>query len=419
MPDDLDDGDRGALLDAFAVEALAIEENEIAERTFRDARAAYLDTGRPAKAAEMLVGVLEIWRREARPVGEQAALAAPLFEELDAAPADSVRGKLPGWLLDEWTRIHLDRMAIDTARSVIETMRETSTARGDSWLAIQAIELGAMADVLDGRVAEGLDAIWAAAHEAQRADFRDLGIAAFRDGATLAVRAMDYARAGRSLADGLRYADVIEQSHCRHVMGALSAIVAWAGADWDGAAATARQTIADHGSRRAVAAARWAIGYVALGRGDIETAEAELMAALSVGEESGAIDLILPPLWGLAEAALLADRPDQAAARCHDALERARGRQRALLVPFVVTGSAPSSCGRPADAGRGRGLCRAPREDAGPGPAGSSWQGLVALAAGATGGSQPWRLPSRDGRSGDGSGRPPGPASTSRAASPG
>jgi DNA-binding CsgD family transcriptional regulator/tetratricopeptide (TPR) repeat protein len=389
MPDDLDDGDRGALLDAFAVEALAIEENEIAERTFRDARAAYLDTGRPAKAAEMLVGVLEIWRREARPVGEQAALAAPLFEELDAAPADSVRGKLPGWLLDEWTRIHLDRMAIDTARSVIETMRETSTARGDSWLAIQAIELGAMADVLDGRVAEGLDAIWAAAHEAQRADFRDLGIAAFRDGATLAVRAMDYARAGRSLADGLRYADVIEQSHCRHVMGALSALVAWAGADWDGAAATARQTIADHGSRRAVAAARWAIGYVALGRGNIETAEAELMAALSVGEESGAIDLILPPLWGLAEAALLADRPDQAAARCHDALERARAvGERALLVPFVVTGvRAEQAAGRPADAGAWFAACaeHLAKMPAVALPALAHGRGLVALAAGATG----------------------------------
>ena len=389
MPDDLDDGVRGALLDAFAVEALAIEENEIAERTFRDARAAYLDAGRPAKATEMLVGVLAIWRREARSVEEQAALAASLFEELEKVPAGSLRGKLPGWLLDESTRTLLDRMAIDAARSTIETMRETATARGDSWLAIQANGLAAMVTVLDGRVAEGLDRISAAAHEAQRADFRDLGVVAFRDAATLAVRTMDYRRAERFLAEGLRYADAIEQSHCRHVMGALSALVAWAGADWVDAAETARQTIADHGSQRAVAMARWAVGYVALGRGDFETADAELLAALSVGEESGAIDLILPPLWGLAEAALLADRHDQAAARCHDALERARAvGERALLVPFVVTGvRAEQAAGRPAAAEAWLAACaeQLTKMPALALPALDHGKGLVALAAGSTG----------------------------------
>jgi DNA-binding CsgD family transcriptional regulator len=115
----------------------------------------------------------------------------------------------------------------------------------------------------------------------------------------------------------------------------------------------------------------------------------ELRAALSVGEESGAVDLILPPLWGLAEAALLADRPDEAAVHCHDALERARTvGERALLVPFVVTGvRAEQAAGRPADAEAWLGACAqhlaailavaAPALDHG--------RGLVALAAGATG----------------------------------
>ena len=52
-----------------------------------------------------------------------------------------------------------------------------------------------------------------------------------------------------------------------------------------------------------VTIARWAVGYVALGQGEVETAETELRAALSVGEESSVVDLILPPLWGLAETA--------------------------------------------------------------------------------------------------------------------
>jgi len=389
VPDDLEDGDRGALLDAFAIEAMANEDNELAERTFRDARAAYLDAGRPAKAVEMLVGVLHVWTRELRSVGDRSDLAASLFEELERLPVGSVQGKLPGWFLDESTRIHLDRMADDAARSAIETMRETATANGDAWGAIEANELAAMVDVLDGRVAAGLDAISAAAHEARERGFEDLGVTAFRDAATLAVRTMDYGRAGRSLADGLRYADAIEQSHCRHVMGALSAIVAWAGADWDDAAVTARQAIADHGSQRALALARWALGYVALGRGDFQTAEAELLAALSVGEESGAVDLILPPLWGLAEAALLADRPDEAAARCHDAFERAHATgERALLVPFVVTGiRAEQAAGRPAVAEEWLAACTehlsAMREVAS--PALDHGRGLVALASGSTG----------------------------------
>ena len=391
LPDDLDAGHRGALLDALAVEALAIEQNELAERTFRDARTAYLDAGQPAKATEMLVAVLHVWSRELRSVGDRSDLAASLFVELDGLPAGSLWGgqKLPGWLFSEVVRIHLDRMEIDASRSVIETMRATATAHGDAWAVIEANELDAMVAVLDGRVAEGLDAISAAAHEARERGFEDLGITAYRDAVVTAARVMEYGRAAGWIADGLRYADAIEQSHCRHVIGATSALVAWAGGDWGDAVATARQTIADQGSRRAVTIARWAVAYVALGQGEVETAETELRAALSVGQESDAIDFILPPLWGLAEAALLADRPDQAAGHCHDALEQARAAgERALLVPFVVTGvRAEQASGRPAAAEAWLADCveHLSAMPAVARPALDHGKGLVALAAGATG----------------------------------
>ena len=391
LPGDLAPGDRAALLDAYAVEAMAIEQNELAERMLREARAAYQDAGQPAKATEMLVGVLHIWSRELRSVGDRADLAASLFVELDALPESNLWGgrKLPGWLFSEVVRIHLDRMEIDAARSVVETMRATATAHGDAWAVIEANELGAMVAVLDGHVAEGLDGISAAAHEARERGFEDLGIAAYRDAAVMAVRGVRYQRAAGWITDGLRYADAIEQSHCRHVIGATSALVDWAGGNWGDAAATARQAIADHGSQRAITTARWAVGYVSLGRGDFQTAEAELSAALSVGEESGAVDLVLPPLWGLAEAALLADRPEQAAARCHDALERARATgERALLVPFVVTGvRAEQAAGRPAAAEAWLAACveHLSSMPAVARPALDHGKGLVALAAGATG----------------------------------
>jgi DNA-binding CsgD family transcriptional regulator len=389
VPDDLDGGDRAALLEAYSNEAAAIEENEIAEQVSLDARAAYRAADRPAKAAEMSVGVLGIWRREARSVGERSGLIDDLLDELEALPAGNEREIARGALFDERIRVQLETIEVAAARSTIGALRENATALGDGVAAIQANAFAAMVDVLDGRVAEGLEGISSAAYEAQRAGFEDSGVTGFRDGAVMAVRTMQYERAHRFLAEGLSYADAIEQSHCRHVMGATSALVAWAGAEWTDAAATARQTIADHGCRRAETIARWVVGYVALGRGDVRTADAELTAALAVGEESGAIDLILPPLWGLAEAALLSGAPDVAADRCHDALERARAvGERAFLAPFVVTGiRAEQAAGRPAGAEAWL-AASADYLSAMPAvarPALDHGRGLVALAAGATG----------------------------------
>jgi DNA-binding CsgD family transcriptional regulator len=388
IPDDLDHQDRATLLDAYAVEAAAIEENEIAENVFHDARAEYMAAGRPAKAAEMLVGILGIWRREARSITERSVLAASSFEMLAGLPAGEEREIARAELLDEWTRIHLDAGAVEAARSTIASMREAVAGLGDAIAGIQADAFESMVDVFEGRVARGLDGISASAHEARRAGFEGAGVTAFRDAATLAVRTMDYGRADRLLADGLLYADAIEQSHCRHVMGALSGLVSWASGDWANAATTGRQTMADHGCRRAAVMARWTVGFVALGRGDFDAAESELLAALSVGEESGAVDLILPPLWGLAEADLLADRPDRAAGRCRDAIERARAAgERALLAPFVVTGvRAYQAAGRP-DAAEAWVAACADHLSAMPEmarPALDHARGLIALASGAT-----------------------------------
>jgi DNA-binding CsgD family transcriptional regulator len=389
LPDGLGNAELGALLEAHSVEAAAIEENDIAEKGYRGARVAYLAADCPGKAAEMLVGVLGGWRRQAHSLADRAALAADLDDEITALGADDEAAIARAALDDELIRIHLDMLAIDPARATIGTLRATAKRRGDAGAMLQADAFTGMVEVLEGRVAAGLDGIATAALEARRAGFEDIGVTAFRDAATMAVRTMDYARANRSVADGLRYADAIEQSHCRHVLAATSALASWAGADWDEAVTTARQTVADHGCRRAAAMARWTVGYVALGRGDIAAAEAELTTALTVGEASGAIELVLPPLWGLAEAALLSDAPGQAAAHCHAALERARAvGEQALFAPFVVTGvRAEQAAGRPADAEEWVAACAEHLAGmfAVAGPALDHGRGLVALAAGATG----------------------------------
>ncbi len=161
---------------------------------------------------------------------------------------------------------------------------------------------------------DGLDGISASAHEARRAGFEGAGVTAFRDAATLAVRTMDYGRADRLLADGLLYADAIEQSHCRHVMGALSGLVSWASGDWanaatDGPPDDRRPWLPARGSDGAlggrVRGVRPSATTTRQKRSCWRPSRLEWRAARSISSSR--------LLWGLAEAALLADRPDQAA----------------------------------------------------------------------------------------------------------
>ena len=226
--------------------------------------------------------------------------------------------------------------------------------------------------------------------EARDAGHEDVSLIAFRDGPVFAFRMMEHDRAHRLLGRrGPGYAESTDQSQARSVMVAASALLAWSDGDWDAAADAARQMIADKGSRRSEVIARWAVGYVALGRGALSVAETELVAALAVGEDSGTIDLILPPLWGLAEAALLADQPDRAAVHCRRALELARATgERAYLVPFVVTGiRAEQASGRPSAAAAWLDACaeHLASVPAVAQPALDHGRGLVAMAAGSTG----------------------------------
>ena len=388
-PADLGPSERGGLLEAYADQAAAIEANDISERALQDAAVAYRAAGRPARAINMLVGVLGIWRREARSIAERARLTASLREELVSLPPDEERTDAEAWVAAVSAWYYLDAMALAEAQTTVDTIRETSAASGDTAGLIEARSVGSLLAVLEGRVEEGLDGIYAAAVEAQQAGYEEIGVTAFRNAALFAVRTMEYGRAAAFLADGMRYADAIEQSHCMHMMGATSALVAWAGAEWDHATMTARQTIADHGSRKALAMARWALGFVALGRGDSEEADVELSAALAVGEENGSVELILPPLWGLAETAFLASDRDLATERCDRALALARAvGERALLAPFVVTGvRAAQAAGRPADAELWLAACveHLSAMPAVTKPALDHGRGLVALASGATG----------------------------------
>jgi DNA-binding CsgD family transcriptional regulator/tetratricopeptide (TPR) repeat protein len=393
MPDDIGLTERGQILYEFCEEAGAIEENEIAEQAAIEAAAAFREAGEPVKAVwAMTNGVLVVMRRNGRPIVERRAAARELWTVVEGAAGEADAGEVVSAranLAIMIAVIETDAGQLGDARAWMQTAREAAESLDDPDLTSVIDWKDGVIDVIAGDIAVGMTRVGDAALRAEGAGFESTGVSAFRDAATLAARAMDYRGATRWINEGLRYADSIEQSHCAHVMSATGAMVSWAEARWPDAAALARQAVADHGCRRAVNTARWALGYVALGRGALDEATAELTAALEFGEQSEAIDLILPPLWGLAEIALQQGEPDRAAAMCRDALARgpAAG-ERLLLAPFVVTGvRAELAAGQPAAAATWLNDVAAELEalPAIAAPALDHGRGLVAMADGATG----------------------------------
>ena len=308
---------------------------------------------------------------------------------MDAYPDAQLTNAVRADLAVMMALAHGDLRAMPEARAELAMSRRFGEASGDPEFGVFADWKGAVLDIIDGDIEAGLATIGGIATAAELAGMESSGVSAYRDAGLMAMMAMDYPAATRWITAGVRYADSIEQSHCAHVMAATSAVVSWAGGRWPEAGAQAQQAMVDRGCRRGAEIARWALGYVAMGRADLEEAEAMLTEGLRFGEASEAIDMILPPLWGIAEVTLQAGDPERASAICRDALERARAvGERLLLVPFVVTGvRAAQAAGRPSAASAWLDACAeylVPVPDLAE-AALEHGRGLVALADGATG----------------------------------
>ena len=389
MPDDLDLLERASILEACADQATAIEEHEIAGPMAQRAALAYREAGRPARAIIALTNVVTVWRREGRPVSERAALVRELWTELEGLSDDPdvLEARALVSLLQALT--DMDARRLPQARLELARMAALGDELGDpEWRAVAEWKQG-LADGLDGAIEAGIARMGHVAHAAMAEGWESTGVTAFREASTVAAGALDYAAAVHWIDEGVRYANSIEQSHCAHVMRATLAMVSWAGADPVDAQVRARQAIVDKGCRRGAVTAHWALGYVAMSRGDLEAATAELSDALDFGISSEEIELMMPPLWGLAEVALQAGDPDRAFALCRDALARATAvGERVLLTSFVVTGvRAAQQSARPAEAAAWLDACVAQLASI-PDVAGAALdhaRGLVALTDGATG----------------------------------
>jgi len=361
IPPDLSVGERAELYRSLSWAGTAIEHLAEAVEAAHEARRLFLQAGRVAEAAGMLVDVAQAERKMGiGTVDGRRTVMAQGVAELDAA--------LPGRAVDEAT---LDLLAFQSltefdAANFDESSRlniryhELATAIGDAERRLDAEFNAGMIALARGQDDGSLARLLDIAKEARAAGYESVGVTSFRVAAGMAARLMDYATATTAIGEGLEYADAVEQSHCRQQMAATSALVAWARGDWDIAAQTARQELAERGCRRGALTAIPALGFVALGRGETDEARRWLADALSEGREIDDVELILQPLWGVAELAMVSGDPGGAMARCEEAIGIAqRTGERPYLVPFVVTGvRAAIALHRPEDAARWLETCR-------------------------------------------------------------
>jgi DNA-binding CsgD family transcriptional regulator len=336
LPASLPDSERARVILLFGEACGNIDSNVIA--TDLSIRAGELarraDNARVA--LEAACNILEYARREGASITARRDRARKLLNELDAAPKE-VRDELRPQAVLLLEQIELDANRFAEARSLLAEAEELFTERDGeppAWLANGYAAL----DVMHGHVAESLATIRQSALATRADGNEDSGVFRLKNVALLAMRALDYREARSAIDDGLRYAESVEQTYCGHSLESCDALALWAEGRWDAALVQGSHALSDVGAGASKNMARWALGYVAAGRGHRAAAEEQLAPALEYGRSAERLDLILPALWGLAEAALHDGDPRAAAAYCDEALSAAQALgERTLIAPFATT----------------------------------------------------------------------------------
>jgi DNA-binding CsgD family transcriptional regulator len=338
MPPDLPVVEQAELYERFSDSASAIERNEDCVRAATRARQLYLEAGRPLEAAAMLTSMAVLSIRGGAPHEEMESFTRRALEEISGLPVSPEREKLRAYLLSVRADDRLFASDLAPARADALAARELAESVGDRETVLEAELTLARIDIVDGRYETGLRDGMRAAREARAAGFESVGVTGYRNLAIMAARVMDPRAAKAAMAEGLQYADAIEQSHCRQMIATTTAILDWGAGDWDAANERARHELVDRGCTRGTIGSLDVLGLVALGRGRLDEARRWLNESLEAGTRIGEAHLILTPLWGLGEVDLLAGDAESAIARCEEAFALAiRTSERALLIPFVVT----------------------------------------------------------------------------------
>ena len=329
--------DRAALFTALGDEAAATDDNTAAAQAYQTAHELAAGAGDVRAAAALAPRMAAVTHLLGEDLDARVGLLQAALDSLDGmAGAERERGQLRSAMAAAYM---LDRR-LDEAITHGERSRAESEKTGDDETLLNtAVTLGSVL-VFAGRMDEGwqlLEDAVARACAAQREAEAARGYRMIGSSASVLV---EYDRAGRWLAEGIGYAEQVELWNHRHYMASHLAHVQWATGQWDAAAQTARQALADgRGGITTRATAQYVLGYLAMGRGDWDAAEGLLREALAIGEQMAELQRLSPPLWGLAEAARCRGDHEGALALCERGFQAsAEVTDAAYLFPFLLTG---------------------------------------------------------------------------------
>jgi DNA-binding NarL/FixJ family response regulator len=386
MPDDLPVLEQAKLFEEYSNAAGAIEHNEDAEMAALRSRQLYLEAGRPIAAATQQITLFSVALRRGEPSENLLASIEQGFADIADLPPSTERDMLSGWLMVLDAECRFLAMDLAGARERATAARALATSVGDRETVLDIDIMLGRIDIVDGNYESGMRDGMHAAREARDAGFESVGVTGYRNLALLAARILDPQAANVAIGEGLQYADAIEQSHCRQMIAGTLALLEWSAGHWDNADTRARQDLSDRGCRRGMVGGQDVIGLVAMGRGRSDEARRWLSESLAVGRRIGEVHLVLTPLWGLAETNLLDGQADAAIEHCEEGWNLASSSgERALFIPFVVTGARSYLAARRPDAaakwlGQARDLFAG--WDSIAGAALSHAEGLVRLAGG-------------------------------------
>ncbi len=324
--------DRAALLVELATALAATDDNGAADMTFAEAHRLLREHGDESAAAALVPDWVAVRHLLGADLAQRTALLGDALDRSGPEPAP--RGRLYAALSAACMLArHLDE-AIDhgrTARGLLAG--EQSTVNVDTTLGSVLVFAGRMDE--GWRLLE--DAIAVAVAQRSEAE----AARAYRMLGSSASVLVEYERAGHWLREGIGYAERTQRWNDRHYMAAHLGHVLWATGEWEAAESEARRALADgRGGVTTRITALHVLGYIALGRGHADDAEARLVEARRLGEQMGELQRLSPALWGLAELSVHRGQNVEAVGWCERGYSAsAEVADAAYLFPFVLTGT--------------------------------------------------------------------------------
>jgi len=337
LPAELPAPDRAGLFAALGDEAAATDDNTAAAEAYRTAHELTASAGDARAAAALVPRMVAVAHLLGENLPVRVGLLQAALDSLDGVTsADRERARLgsamaAAYLVDD---------RLDEAIAYGEASRAESQRLGDEEAALNtAATLGSVL-VFAGRMEEGWRLLEDAIARATGVQREAEAARAYRMIGSSASTLVEYDLAERWLPEGIGYAEKVELWNHRHYMASHLAHVQWATGQWQAAAQTAQQALADgRGGITTQITAQFVLGYLAMGRGDWTLAADLLGEAFGLGDRMAEVQRLSPPLWGLAEAARCQGDYDTALRHCERGYQASADiTDASSLYPYLLTG---------------------------------------------------------------------------------